>query len=849
MRRRQIAAELARVDPGGLRAWLKYAVAVERALGVEMSRRYSALVLTASRRDTRLGRDLTTSLPDHLARVRTERRGEYLELMTMVVEERPGAAHLTARTLPELLEKLSGDELQRFLRSGLELHDSAGAGDASVGERRAAHFLRQESRQGREAMEALTAGVHLKEVRRVMTHYARAHCGEDVQIRPAVQGPTDGRAGAYSDGRHVYLPERVDHYGDERDFLVYRVITARTVGHLEFGTYDLELDSVDGDWVEARPGELDIERMLRSFPNRSLARDLFQLTEDARIESRVRDEYPGVARDIDVLKPDELARRAPLSELAPVEQLVEALGRRARGLAVPPAELAPAVLTAADQAWALLQQATGEAATVEDVVRQVSGAYGLAWALMRSNEPTDGPPQSSGGGKNPFGGGGDSKDEPGEPDRAQGGGGDWRGEGDEGEYKPREDDGMSGGIRPEAMTPEDRAEEGQARDAMEAMRQEGLEASLAELRRALRGREGPRSDERSYEEMVAFLERNQAPKGGIVEDSDEDEEGDTLLRRGGMDNRSGRPVDLDADPNAPTFIYKEWDSSIEDYKPSWVRLKEHKLKVGDGAFVDRVREEHGVAIRQLRRRFEALRPSAYARVRGLSDGDDLDLDRVVAARVALKAGGSPSTRLYTKHLRERRDVAVAFLLDLSSSTNEVAGESGKRIIEVEKEALTIIAEAIDVIGDAFAVYGFSGYGREHVAFYTAKDFQDPYDDRARSRIGRMNWKMENRDGAAIRHATRKVAGQRARSKLLILLSDGRPLDCGCDHYFDQYAQDDTRMALREARVAGVHPFCITVDPRGSRYLESIYGEVGYTVIERAESLPDQLPRIYRRLTR
>jgi len=847
MRRRQIAADLARVDPGGLRAWLKYAVAVERALGVEMSRRYSALVLAASRRDTRLGRELTTSLPDHLARVRAERRGEYLALMTMVVDERPGAAQLTARTLPELIEKLSGEQLREFLRSGLELHNPATAGGGG-GERRAAHFLRQESRQGREAMESLTTGVHLKEVRRVMTHYARAHCGEDVQIRPASPSPTGGRAGAYSDGRHVYLPERVDRYGDERDFMVYRVITARTAGHLEFGTYDLDLEQVEGDWVEARPGELDIERMLRSFPNRSLARDLFQLTEDARVEAHVRDEYPGIARDMDVLKVDELSQRSPLQELAPVEQLIEALGRRARGLPVPPAELAPAVLSAADKAWERLSTAILPGATVGDVALQVGGAYGYAWALMRSNEPTDGPPEPSGGGKNPFQGGGDSGDEPGEPERPKGGGGDWRGESDEGNYQPREDDGMSGGIRPEAMTAEDRESETQARDALEAMREEGLEASLAELRRALRGREVSRGDERSYEEMVAFLERHEAPSGGIVEESDE-EEGEALLRRGGMDNRSGRPVDLDADPNAATFIYKEWDGSIEDYKPSWVRLKEHKLKAGDRAFVDRVREEHGLAIRQLRRRFEALRPSAYARARGLPDGDDLDLDRVIAARVARRAGGSPSTRLYTKHLRERRDVAVAFLLDLSSSTNEVAGESGKRIIEVEKEALTIIAEAIDVIGDAFAIYGFSGYGRDHVAFYTAKDFSDPYDDRARSRIGRMNWKMENRDGAAIRHATRKVVAQRSRSKLLILLSDGRPLDCGCDHYFDQYAQDDTRMALREARAAGVHPFCITVDPRGSRYLESIYGEVGYTVIERAESLPDQLPRIYRRLTR
>lgn len=161
----------------------------------------------------------------------------------------------------------------------------------------------------------------------------------------------------------------------------------------------------------------------------------------------------------------------------------------------------------------------------------------------------------------------------------------------------------------------------------------------------------------------------------------------------------------------------------------------------------------------------------------------------------------------------------------------------------------MIAEALDAIGDSSAIYGFSGYGREHVAFYAAKEFTQPYDDRVRERIGHIRWKMENRDGAAIRHATRKLVAQRARTRLLVLLSDGRPLDCGCDQYYDNYAQEDTRVALREARAEGVHPFCITVDPRGSSYLEQLYGEVGYVVIERAEALPELLPRIYWRLTR
>ena len=52
---------------------------------------------------------------------------------------------------------------------------------------------------------------------------------------------------------------------------------------------------------------------------------------------------------------------------------------------------------------------------------------------------------------------------------------------------------------------------------------------------------------------------------------------------------------------------------------------------------------------------------------------------------------------------------------------------------------------------------------------------------------------------------------------------------------------------REARQAGIRPFCVTVDPTGPKYLAKMYGEVAFTVIDRVEHLPARLLRVYRQL--
>jgi hypothetical protein len=791
------AVGLVRLHGGALRAFLRYRGAVETGLGSAEAEAYGELVIGVARKDGDLARVMALTLPDQLARVEPARRPAYFRTLHEVLAVRPAALPLVARTLPDLLPSMDDAALRAFVARGLALHGES--------HQKAESFLRQESGVGQAAARELQRGVTLAEVNRTLTLYARAHCGEDVQVRP-------GTGKAFSDGHHVYLPEFVDQFGDDRDFLVYRVQTALGAGYLEFGTFDLELDRVAGSWPVRAEGEGELERYFRSFFNRSLARDLFQILEDARIEARIREAYPGVARDLERLGPAFRGERPDPS--GPAARAVEALARRAWRLDALP--LARAEAEAIAPLVALLDHLAD--ADVGAIAAAVHAAYPAVDALMARAQ--DGrPPTSDGSKRRPRPGPDGELPQP------------------ESVFEPPP---LAPRIRPEQAGADERRIEDEAQRLLREMRAHGEEGTPAEARR--QARDAGRRDEEGtrYEEMEGFLDRNPAPGGALVDERTEEGEAPTRAAQ-------GVPIDPDVVTAAKSFVYREWDTAIEDYKPRWVTVREQRLREGSRGFVDDVMRRERRHVDMLRRRFEALRPQGLVKVRNLVDGDELDIDRVIEARIARKVGREPSDRLYIRRVREERDVAVAFLLDMSSSTNESADGSSRRIIDVEKEALIVAAEALHALGDPFAIWGFSGYGRDHVAFYVAKEFGEAYDDKARERIGRMTFKMENRDGAAIRHATVKLQKQPARVRLLFLLSDGKPLDCGCDHYYDRYAQDDTRAALREARKLGIHPFCVTVDPTGPAYLARMYGEVAYTVIDRLDALPARLMRVYGRI--
>lgn len=310
----------------------------------------------------------------------------------------------------------------------------------------------------------------------------------------------------------------------------------------------------------------------------------------------------------------------------------------------------------------------------------------------------------------------------------------------------------------------------------------------------------------------------------------------------------------DLEPGDVAYSYDEWDRELNDHRIGWCRIIERRATRGTRSFVELVRSKYAGPISSIRYQFQMMRPENLTRVRGEIDGEDYDLQAVIDYAIDRRAIGRGDDRLYMRKLRRERDVAVAFLLDMSSSTartisrypNQPYSHPGRRIIDIEKEGLVLMSEALEAVGDLYAMHGFTSEGRRNVKFYVIKDFSENYSADVEKRIGGITYQNNTRLGTAIRHSVAKLVAQQARTKLLIVLSDGRPYDH--DYGDSRYAREDTKLALRHAKLSGIRPFCITIDRESEDQLRDMYGEVGYTIIDDVLSLPERMPAIYRRLT-
>jgi nitric oxide reductase NorD protein len=284
--------------------------------------------------------------------------------------------------------------------------------------------------------------------------------------------------------------------------------------------------------------------------------------------------------------------------------------------------------------------------------------------------------------------------------------------------------------------------------------------------------------------------------------------------------------------------YVEWDYRRGDYKKKWCSLYEKDLHPAQDTFVEETLRRYSGYVDILRRKFELLKkePKTLKRQR---DGDDIDIDAIVEAFSDIYAGKYPSENLFTRLDRYERNIAVLFLLDMSGSTKGW-------INEAQKEALVLMCEALESLGDRYAIYGFSGMTRLRCDFYKIKEFNEPYSEMVKKRIAGITPKDYTRMGPAIRHAISILRSVDARTRLLIVISDGKPEDW--DAYKGDYAIEDTRKALIEAKEVGIHPFCITIDREAQSYLPHMFGEVNYIFIDDVKKLPNKITEIYRRLT-
>jgi nitric oxide reductase NorD protein len=301
------------------------------------------------------------------------------------------------------------------------------------------------------------------------------------------------------------------------------------------------------------------------------------------------------------------------------------------------------------------------------------------------------------------------------------------------------------------------------------------------------------------------------------------------------------------EPISAPFHYQEWDYQVQLYRPDWATVYERRATRGDAEKVDEILTEHKPVAHKIRHIIDRLSPQGVQRERNLEDGDEIDINAAVDAMISIRMGKQPDTRITMRNVIKTRDLAVAVLLDLSESTNETIDSADKTILDLTREAATLVCTAINGIGDPFAVHGFASEGRHDVHYYRFKDFNQQFNDEVKARLDGMKGGLSTRMGAAMRHAGHHLLGQPERRKLLLLVTDGEPADI--DERDPQHLRHDTKKAVDELAAKGILTYCLTLDPNADSYVKRIFGENHYTIVDHVDRLPEKLPTLFASLTR
>jgi nitric oxide reductase NorD protein len=744
-------------------------------------------------------------------------RLKILQYGSLVAERDADTALAYLRRAPELVSVIgeSAEAAARF-----EAWFTAGMEVLAYSVEGARAYFALESQKALTSVEAALSGVPLRQVARTVKLFVQGLCGADLRIEAlpdSLSRETSARAVVSQDGRTISLPALLRRYPTaEENTRLYLVMAAHEAGHVEFGTYRLTLEPF-ADLVlvlrhkyglvkQAAPDTL--AALFRLYPHPGLIQDLWMLVEDARVEFLLQREYPGLQRDLQGFARDAVTTRSLTHGLTAKELVVDQLLQLSTA-ALQPVAIHEAIKDEIAILWPMCQAILAPTATAEESVRVAHALYvrleellGSKGAMIQADQTDDTSEE--------LGVGPSASEQTGE------------------DYRP-----VTNWVYRGAMNPEFIRQQGHDKYASDDQKQS---KDIEQLASAAGGvQESSEQGQRNQEEMRTATENDRLAGGRQLPSHVEE-----LLA---LKVEQPAPVDH-AGPGDRAVRYPEWDQGIDDYRLNWCRVVECAAEEGSGDIVGATLNAHGSEVPALRRFFESLRPPGLRRVPGQADGDELDVDAAVRMCAERAAGADLSDRIYVRRERKERDVAAAFLVDVSGSTSRQL-DGGRRVIDLEKEGLVLLCEALEAVGDQYALYGYSGQGRGQVDFLVIKDFDDQLGGKAAQRLGGLAPMRQNRDGAAIRHATAKLLAREARTRLLVLISDGRPLD---DGYKDEYSLEDTKAALREARQQGVHPFCITIDREADGYVRRMYGDVQFAVIDHLETLPKRLPRIYQRLT-
>jgi nitric oxide reductase NorD protein len=839
-----------------------------------------------------------------LAQVDQELHNRILTLSESLLDVSSAAVPEFIKGTPQVLERVTLSQMEKWFDEGVRILKQNSDGGLA--------YFKLESARAEEVLETLSSGVEFARIKDVMEMYCRALAGVGVKLAATEElvkkniGWVSSEAPS-TEGSTVFVPPLVDRYpSKDENFSLFKVVSTHQVAHLEFGSFRFEFDAptalfkdlrheleskkvkkatVNGSATQEmaelsetdaasveRAWVTDMQRFFNLFDDRKLALDIFTVAEDSRLDATVKREYPGIRRSYNRVQADSLKERPDIQSLPMREAMVEFLVRLSlmqyKGIPAPQQYVSEARKIAR-----ILKRVLAPEASVEDAAEATLRIYAIISQIPNEEIP---PEQF----ENVDVDSEESGEEYMDPEEME-------------QLLQQIAQGMEMELRPESEEEYESVEEVEYRGDFKPE----LVQLLTQLRMQQKGQTGEMQGEPITQEMLEELLKNSAELDlqavqGDIQDASGMFANNILKELGANLPQSpqfgqGPFVHVDEDGGSleatepQTFVYDEWDFRADDYKPRWCIVRQKLMAEGDPNYFGLTLHNYGSLVGQIRRQFELMVPEMFRKVTRLEDGEEIDIDDVIEFMIDVRTGAAPSDKFYWRRNKVQRDVAVAFLLDTSASTAEAIDEAKKspddtdapddpveymvwlrtrrgeaarrtykRIIDVEKEAIVLLINALEAIGDTYGIFGFSGYGRENVEFYTIKDLGETFSDKVKRRIDRIAPLHATRMGPAIRHATAKLDKQEARTKLLFLISDGRPQDRGYSRegVEKEYAVHDTKMALNEAKQKAINAFCLTVDKNGHDYLKTMCQDIGYEVLDDVYALPQRLLYLYKKLT-
>ena len=769
-------------------------------------------------------------------------------------------------------------------------------------------FFSLENQKSKDLFNDLTFSVDLDIEREVLKLYCCALSGADLAVQSS-SVMVDKEIGwfnpelATTEGSTIFLPESIKRFNKkEKNFSWLKVIATHQVGHIEFGTFHFKLQRESKFFKNLR-SELksdlekdnknkeitDMTNFFKFFDDVKLAQDIFSIFEAFRVDQKIIKKYLGIKNSFIDVQAACLMGRPKISSLPAREQLLELLIRFS--LNDSSQKVAKKLQSSFAKLLSLISILKENDSSVEDTSEATLRAYKILKEIKNSPEGnfddfdydlsieesfsdeqfeslseffkslgeeivsedikdiqntedfdlTDQQEQNT------------SLEDYNSPQEVEF----W------GEFKPE----LSQLLYEMSASEAEFSDDGDLTDLSQEQLEEMLKDSVEESQK-------DEDDQVSESDITQNLE--DALKDMQMDSNDEDQS--KFADKFDHFDEDGKSLEAIEDNQ---YLYDEWDFRDETYKKNWCLVNEKTIGEGDLVYYEETLEKYSDIVKDIKKQFELINPETYRKIKRLQDGEEQDLDLTVEAMIDLRSGITPSEKLYWRRNKVERSIAVAFLLDMSASTAEAIDDSSsqsdewsapsdpekymewlrkrrsqgfrrsyKRIVDLEKEGLILLLDALETLGDKYGIFGFSGYGRENVEYYTIKDLDEKFSPTIPKRIDRISPLHATRMGPAVRHCASKLMQTDERSKFIFLISDGRPQDRGYSRegVEKEYAVNDTKKALLEAKKQGITTFCLTVDKEGHDYMKSMMDDLSYEVLDDISSLPLRIPQLYKNLT-